>query len=283
MIALVESIAAFLSRPGEELAFLICEDSVYFSTHKQSFQTEPINAISNLIQGIYDTYPKIARSILRNRIYSTQSTPTALCFGMVKIAAKRITYGIQPIRNFLELKFNFVEIQFRRNPSSHSSFPISYPKSIQSHEEFVSLALQLAQTIQRNSVQYQSDRPIAALLVKTDPNTAKKELLAWATNSNSHNRTLHAEVNLIQNYFQNTRSLIPKHVAIYTSLKPCRMCAGMIWHSSVDRNSLKVYYGNDDPGPGAKNTILSPFTFDRKQVTQDPSELQLNLQHFLKI
>src|SRR4051794_24453096 len=73
-----------------DVAFLASEDVIYFSQHKKASPGEPQSAITALIQGIWDKYPDKARGLLRNRIYSTQ-VPTEMCFGMVKVAAKRLS------------------------------------------------------------------------------------------------------------------------------------------------------------------------------------------------
>jgi tRNA(Arg) A34 adenosine deaminase TadA len=39
-------------------------------------------------------------------------------------------------------------------------------------------------------------------------------------------------------------------------MKPCKMCAGMIWHCAEDIRTSKVYYLEHDPGPNARLTLL---------------------------
>src|SRR4051794_7209716 len=77
-----------------EYAFLFYEGTLYFTCHKY-IDRQPLSAIVILIQGIYEADPQMARKILRNPIFST-ATPTEMCLGMVKVAAKRVHFGISP-------------------------------------------------------------------------------------------------------------------------------------------------------------------------------------------
>jgi len=104
---------------------------------------------------------------------------------------------------------------------------------------------------------------IAALLV-----SAEARILAWAVNSSARNKTLHAEVNLVQSYCRRTGAPLPAGARIYTTLKSCKMCAGMIWSAARDPLSLRVFFGKDDPGPKARATVLSANSFERIRVAQ---------------
>ncbi|HEX5869744.1 MAG TPA: Bd3614 family nucleic acid deaminase, partial [Longimicrobium sp.] len=58
-----------------------------------------------------------------------------------------------------------------------------------------------------------------------------------------------------QGYFRNV-TVRPSldGARLYTTLKPCRMCAGMIQHAG--QGKLDVLYGQGDPGGDAQNTVL---------------------------
>ncbi len=47
---------------------------------------------------------------------------------------------------------------------------------------------------------------------------------------------------------------IPRGCSVYSTLKPCNMCAGLIHDASG--GDAKVFWGQDDPGSMAENTIL---------------------------
>ncbi|MEX3691393.1 Bd3614 family nucleic acid deaminase [Paraburkholderia sp. BR14263] len=89
---------------------------------------------------------------------------------------------------------------------------------------------------------------IAALLVNS-----QGRVLAIAENMKASNATYHAEVNLVQAYMSKFNSLQKGRegvVAIYTTLKPCKMCAAMIAHAFP---YCKVIFSQDDPGTHAED------------------------------
>lgn len=47
---------------------------------------------------------------------------------------------------------------------------------------------------------------------------------------------------------------LPKGACVFSTLKPCNMCAGLIHHASG--GDAKVYWGQDDPGRMAEDTVL---------------------------
>jgi tRNA(Arg) A34 adenosine deaminase TadA len=126
------------------------------------------------------------------------------------------------------------------------------------------------------------NRPVAALLLSPQPQTGQLQLLASAVNQNARNRTLHAEVNLIQNLYRRTGHLIPPHSYVLSSLKPCRMCAALIWQSAERIETLQILYGENDPGPHAQNTTLDPHTLDRKLASATPAQEALEIQRLLE-
>ena len=112
-------------------------------------------------------------------------------------------------------------------------------------------ALRMAQAIPQSGHLHQRDRPVAALLVGPDG-----AILGGSINTNSKDRTRHAEVNLIQGWYARTGLEIPSGARIFVTLKPCRMCSAMILECAGDRNAIQVLYAEDDPGPQARNTCL---------------------------
>ena len=47
---------------------------------------------------------------------------------------------------------------------------------------------------------------------------------------------------------------LPDGCCVYSTLKPCHMCSGLIHDSSG--GTAKVFWGQDDPGSMAENTVL---------------------------
>jgi tRNA(Arg) A34 adenosine deaminase TadA len=80
------------------------------------------------------------------------------------------------------------------------------------------------------------------------------KLLGWGLKDQTRNSTDHAEVNCLQSYWWWNHLPVPDGARLYTTLKPCRMCAGMIKH--FGRDQVKVIYGQEDYGPDAEKTVL---------------------------
>jgi len=97
------------------------------------------------------------------------------------------------------------------------------------------------------SMIYQHGHSIGAVLV----NSAGR-VLVKSINTKAANVTFHAEVNLIQAFVNKYgREVCAAEYLIYTTLKPCKMCAAMIAHVLPN---CKVIYAQDDFGKHAQNT-----------------------------
>ena len=66
----------------------------------------------------------------------------------------------------------------------------------------------------------------------------------------------HAEVNLLLAMAARGIHRIPRGTVLYTSLKPCRMCASLILAMQEAPTSLRVIALEDDPGPHGRHNIL---------------------------
>lgn len=269
------------------IAFLATPEALYFSKADAPVGGRPSSAVTQLIQGIYETYPSQARAIVRHRIY-TNRPPTEMCSGMVKVAARAITQlGTEPelsdLRGHPELPEDFsslpqIEVRFEDDHRPENERRTSPLHAAQTHEDYLRLALQLAGEIPREAPRYRCDRPIAALMV-----SGEGEVIDWALNKTSRNKTCHAEVNLLQAHWRRTRSPVPRGTRIYTTLKPCKMCAGMIWHSAEDFRDIQVFYAEPDLGRGSKYTVLDPGTHERKRACADPEHWRLELSQWVRI
>jgi tRNA(Arg) A34 adenosine deaminase TadA len=95
------------------------------------------------------------------------------------------------------------------------------------------------------------------------------QILSWGVNTNAVNTTRHGEVNAIQSYFKFTADCkcLPKGARLYTTLKPCKMCAGMIIETASEKD-VRVYWGQDDGGTPAQNTALDKYERSQKVVLQ---------------
>jgi tRNA(Arg) A34 adenosine deaminase TadA len=94
---------------------------------------------------------------------------------------------------------------------------------------------------------------IAALLVSKEG-----QILSYGWNITTRGYFLHAELVAIFQYFRQTGEvLLPQGCRIYTTLKPCKMCAAYIVGRSPKRPAgFKVFHGHDDRGGPARMTDL---------------------------
>lgn len=259
-----ESLAHFLGAgPGLDVALILHKDCVYFSRFQclQSDQTRgPFSATVKLIQGLFDQHRDLSFYILRSRIWTTEALGP-MNKGMVRLAAKRISQiefvaDVQPDIESLKHSVKFVEIGlpdslFFEAQSFLAESVDAPPSYIMSDMEGIEWALRLGNSVKRGRILHDHNRPIGAILCD-----ATGKVLSWAVNRAALNKTLHAEVDALQNYFKTRNELIPPGAKLYVSLKPCHMCAGMIVESCEDPKRLEVFYAEDDKGLQAKNTVL---------------------------
>ncbi|KYG70909.1 hypothetical protein AZI85_01185 [Bdellovibrio bacteriovorus] len=263
-----EHLAFLLKKPGFELAFVEHEGSVYFAHYKES-SVAPSSAVVKLLQGLFDQFIDHSFFILRNRIYTTASL-TEMCRGMIKVVAKRATAGIIPVDHKLDGPWQFREIgpadmelwnsMYRVDSKLAESQKLN--KGLLSSSQYLSelreTALSLARQVPRGDVLHDYDRDIAAVLVD-----AEGAILSYGVNSNSKNKTLHAEVNLLQNLYRQSSVKIPANAVLYSTHKPCKMCAGMIYHWCEDPASLRVYYSVEEKGSLSRETILDKLSLNK--------------------
>jgi cytidine deaminase len=251
-----------------DFAWVSHQEKVYYSRYPKNLQG-PASAIVKLIQFLFDQHVDHSFFILRNRIFSTaQISP--MCEGMVQLAAKRVTGEIQAKDHGLKTSLEIVEMGDEALHILQSQHLVQVdwqaPQKIEDPIEAYFHLQNMIAKIPRGDVLHDFNRQIAGLICA--PNG---QVLSWAVNSNYKNKTLHAEVVAIQKYFSETGKKLPTGSVIYTSLKPCRMCAGMLTQLAEDPDQLKAIYFQDDPGPLAKNTELEKRQRLQHYLLQDES------------
>lgn len=97
---------------------------------------------------------------------------------------------------------------------------------------------------------YEKDRVVSAEILDQDG-----KIIAQAMNHNGINRTLHAEVICIQNYWRENKKPIQRGAVIRTSLSPCRQCAAMISVCAEEGSEIRVESLTLDPGKLAVTTL----------------------------
>ena len=233
-------------------AFLVCEDRLYqtFQFQKPTPQS-PWTPVTALIEGIWAHDPEFARKILRQAI-TTRFSTTPICDSMIKVAAKRITILTEEDFTLrwgysLDLETITVEptmIQAENDFDAHSLF---------TDEEAMKFAVELSKRSKIAEQAYESDRAVGAVLL-----SEQGKILNVAWNTNSSNRTLHAELKLIRGYLSKHQKPIPEGSRLLVTLQPCAMCAAQIFEFTKSPEKMTIHYLKPDPGPLAQNTVFIP-------------------------
>ncbi|QDK39268.1 Bd3614 family nucleic acid deaminase [Bdellovibrio sp. NC01] len=267
-----EHLAFLLAKPGFELAFVEHKERVFFALYPKNAAAAPSSAVVKLLQGLFDQHVDHSFFILRNRIFATAAL-SEMCTGMVKVVAKRATGNILARDHALEITSQLIQI----GEAKDSLYPVSHlnlenqvsvvdvekyfgaHRADGNHQSYLMAATRLAKNIARGDVLHDYDRDIAALLVSRDG-----QLLGFGLNSNSKNKTLHAEVNLLQRYFKEHGHGIPEDAILYSTHKPCKMCAGMIYQASGRSQRLQVIYLHEEDGSLSRATILDQLKLSKQ-------------------
>lgn len=253
----LETLASRLKQEAAQVAFIESDDGKILYARHSPAPHEPASAVTRLIQGLYSFDPANALRLVRKRIY-TSSPLTSMCWGMLKVAAQR--------HSIIEARDHGAHVDLAQAievgpppPDPLPSRPTIRPQA--SEREWIEAARLLALSVDRSGPRYASDRPVAALLVDADG-----RLIGAAVNSNARNRTLHAELKLLQEWHAQEAKPLPAGMRVYSSLKPCRMCAGMLWHAASRPRQLRIAYAEFDHGPNARETVLNARSPDRRRA-----------------
>lgn len=263
----IEQIAFNLKKPNFDLAWVESQGKIFYSLYPND-QTAPSSAIVKLLQGLFDEYIDHSFFILRKRLFTT-ATATEMCQGMIKVVAKRVTenvmaqdHGIAIVEEPIcigDLTALVMPTKYLNKENLTLTTEVAEWLSAaqpELREDFMRQVLNMSALVPRGEVLHDYDRDIAAILVDKDG-----KLLSYGVNSNSKNKTLHAEVNLIQKYFKETGRKLPVGSTLFSTHKPCKMCAGMIFHWAENPDGLQVYYNIEEAGGLSKTTIL-----DEKEI-----------------
>ncbi|KAB8028115.1 Bd3614 family nucleic acid deaminase [Fluviispira multicolorata] len=259
----------FITIDPTDFAFIIYNETIYYAKYSL-FPKKPHSAITVLIQGIYNQYPDTSLKILRNKIY-TNYCPTEMCRGMLKVAAKRMSF-LKVIHNQnILIQYPKIEVNYNNLGQSlekeiidiHTHFTLHNKNNI----DFMKISDCLSKQIKIENEKYESSRQVASILVDANGN-----IISVGLNENSRNKTMHAEVNMIQKYYSVFNKPLPKGSSIFTTLKPCKMCAGMIWNCAENIFELNLYYLHKDNGSMAKSTVLNCSSTERLRAAKTENE-----------
>jgi cytidine deaminase len=125
------------------------------------------------------------------------------------------------------------------------------PEVLVSRAEQIQFLTLLEDQIPQGEVKHDFPRKIAAYALNE-----KSQVFAAAAHSGWINKTLHAEVCLIQDLHRSGLEALPARCTLILSMKPCAMCAGMIHDFLPKEFSGEILFLKEDPGPMARNTAL---------------------------
>lgn len=267
---------------GGRVAFLRAWQGVYFA---RAGEWPPVSPVLRLLRGLYELEPLKARYIARYWIHSSDP-PSAACAGAIKVKGRHMRAEVRAAEHGPSGLAGVPRIDagaaappaMRANPGLEAGLSaILRDGPVSADDEgWLALANRVAAAMPNtvaSGAEPRVDRPIAALLVG-----AGGELLGWATNTSSRNSTSHAEVNLVECWLDGARQRLPPGSRIYSTRKPCKMCAGLAWDAASDPWTLRVFYSEDDPLRYARETVLDAGSMARRRVARDSSELAAVLQ-----
>lgn len=238
-------------------AAIFTDEKVYFARVPAN-QRGPSSAVVKLLQGLFDRYVDLSFFILRKKILFDGELGEQER-GMIKLVAKRA----EKIADLAGKIAAFPGAKEEIGSEADFLFPVDKRGEINSNLELANgiwtrsngdawLFLEnLTKKIPRGEVLHDYDRPIAAVAISN-----AGELLSFGVNSNHLNKTLHAEVNLIQSYYAKTGEKLPAGARLHVTHKPCQMCAGMIHDNFADLAANQVFYEIEETGGRSRSTCL---------------------------
>lgn len=207
----------------------------------------PSSAVVKLAQGIFDQFVDLSFFILRQRIFVDHDI-SDMDRGMIRLVGKRISKIESRVGDLPPLEW--VEVGATKELFFSSQLPqvsaLLPARKLADSEKVRTVLENLEQQIPRGDQLHDFPRQVAAILTNEDG-----EILHHTVHGGWLNKTLHAEVRLMQEYFKKTGSALPTGSKIYVSLKPCLMCFHMIRHMAKD-SDVKIYFLRDDPGRQAR-------------------------------
>lgn len=265
--ALHEQVAAAVAAAAgtDDVAFVLEPDAVSWASGPRHAWS-PETATSRLVQGLYERHGTRAARRLRRPVWSVRPADP-FGAGLVKVHGKRL-YQVTPRDHGLTTP-PLVEVPWAFTaPPLLTALPARLP--LDDPGAVFAAAQRLLDDPARATApapRWASDRRVGALLVDREG-----ALLGAAVNTHGRNRTLHAEVNLVLGHVLRARAPLPAGCVVFATLRPCRACAGLLWAAAADPASLRVVFAEDDPGPGARNTVLCHGSEARRRFARTPGE-----------
>lgn len=251
-------------RLGGPVAFLRARQGVFHARRDAGW---PFSPVLRLLRGVNATEPGRARFLVRNRVWSTEQA-SETCRGAIRVGGRSLTAGV-PARDH-GLSLDDVEAWIDVGPAvAPAPATALAPRGPVAETSALECLAVLASENRDAGTGPRRDRPLAALLVGGDGT-----LLQSAVNTGARAALTHAEVNLVEAWHAATGDPLPRGARVYTSLKPCALCAGLLWDAAEDPWSIEVVFARDDPGRYARDTVLDPRGMARRRVSRTPREVE---------
>lgn len=213
-----------------DAAWIEWNGQLFYSEYRRSV-FEPNSAVTQLISGVWRQFPESAHFILRSRIYVNYEL-SELCRGMMIVCAKRhsrlpcVPASIQ----------NQLKLGERESVHVVSSFGSECSPKIPASQGH-GLALQ--------------HRSIEAWLLDSE-----HRVVGWGVNTAGRNRTKHAELNLLHDWWRRKRSPLPDGGRLVCTLEPCPMCAGAIVQCVKGGSDFRVEFLKRETGSSVRRSVL---------------------------
>jgi tRNA(Arg) A34 adenosine deaminase TadA len=262
----------------------LASGDLYYSRHEKVGK-EPYDAGSILIQGLLVNKQP---ADLNNAVVVTTYEPDTMLEGMLAMLTRGAT-RIAPCPSTRNINWNNVkaakqkakgqfkgEVNFEQERDQLKRFICPEPLSPQldltstdntphvGYHTVHRIYLMAAYSLLRlHDVTTPDGKYVAAILAGKDG-----KILAWGLNTNKGNKSLHAEVNMLQSFHKYRqkplgRSGLPEGCRIYSTLQCCKMCSGMIVASTRKPDLIRVYYGMTDP-TASDETALTKLNLDQQ-------------------
>ncbi len=238
-------------------AWLVAEGGLLITaTGTASFQHPWTSAVTRLIAGVNATFGEERYRYLRRRIFCDGEIST-WDRNLVKVCAKRITQCENSTEDYaaqVTSATRVVDVGMDLLADKDSERCIPSLGTRITHRDAMILIAEITSSEQdkfSGAKLHQAPRRVACLLLDREG-----EILGANVNTNAGSQLRHAEVNLLLSLAERGMSSIPTGATLFTSLKPCRMCAAAIV-PHVQSSSLRIIALNDDPGPHGRHQILA--------------------------